>query len=113
MCHKEVGTLFGKKVRNIPSRQAVYLFVDRKLALTHKHEAKVDAPSSTLYTDETRKHGHTYETNIISDERQNFYMLGLRGMINKRGSSTADTFKEMLQDISKHCDYREELGHKR
>ncbi|WAR06000.1 LOW QUALITY PROTEIN: hypothetical protein MAR_021369 [Mya arenaria] len=82
---KVVAKFCGKNVKNIPSRQVIDTFVDRKLAITQKHVGIAAAASSytTLYTDETRKHGHTYETYIISDDKQNSYILGLREMANK------------------------------
>lgn len=66
---KKVAKLCGKTLVNIPSRQAVDTFVDRKVALSHKYVGKVAASSTstTLYTDETRKHGKTYQTYVISD----------------------------------------------
>ncbi|WAR11353.1 hypothetical protein MAR_025533 [Mya arenaria] len=109
---KVVAKLCGKNVKNIPSRQVVDTFVDRKLAITQKHVGTAAAASSntTLYSDETRKHGYTYETYIISDDKQNSYILGLREMANKSGASTAETLQQIIQDISVYCTQSDNLG---
>ena len=59
---QEVGKLFGKKINSVPSRQAVDKFVDRKISIAHKQIGDVlkDKKDTSLYTDETRKYGHTY-----------------------------------------------------
>ena len=51
------------------------------------------------------KHGslETYNSYFISDDHKNVYMLGLREMHNKASSTTLDTFKEILTDISELC----------
>lgn len=58
---KEVAGLCGKIPNKLPSRSAVDNFNDRKLAISQKHLGAVAASKSTttLYTDETRKNGHT------------------------------------------------------
>ena len=102
---EEVGKLFGKKINQVPTRQTVVNFNDRKISLLQKQIGVTLSTEKhlTLYTDETRKHGHTYETYIISDNEQNSYLLGLREMANKSGQSTLDTLKEILNGISDHC----------
>ena len=109
---KEAAKLFGKGVTNIPTRQSVDRIVDRKISQTHKHVGQEAAPSknTTLYTDETRKYGHTYESYIITDDKSNSYLLGLREMINKSRVSTADTFKQILEDISDQCNEKGDFG---
>ena len=59
---------------------------------------------TTLYSDETRKFGKTYNSYFISDQNENVYMLGLSEMNNKAALTTLDTFKEILSDISDLCD---------
>ena len=54
----------------------------------------------TLYGDETRKTGKTYQTFLLSDEDRNLFFLGLRDMYNEASSTILDTFKEILQDVS-------------
>lgn len=77
---------------------AVDNFNDRKLAISQKHLGAVAASKSntTLYTDETRKYGHTYQTYLITDMDMdsNSYLLGLREMVNKSGQCTLDTLKK-------------------
>ena len=46
----------------------------------------------------------TYNSYFISDQNKNVYMLGLREMNNKAASTTLDSFKEILSDISDLCD---------
>lgn len=63
--------------------------------------------NTTLYTDETRKNGHTYQTFLITDMDRNSYLLGLREMVNKSGQCTLDRLKEILGDID-YCKMQEE-----
>lgn len=74
---QEVGKLCGKNFTNLPTRQTVDNFVDRKIAISQKQVGSVlsHEKDTTLYTDETRKHGHTYETYIISDESDSYLVL--------------------------------------
>lgn len=90
---KEVTGLSGKIPNKLPSRSAVDNFSDRKLAISQKHLGAVAASKSitTLYTGETRKYGHTYQTYLITDMDRNVYLLGLREMVNKSGQYTLDT----------------------
>jgi hypothetical protein len=66
--------------------------LDRKVTLAHKQVGKlaVSSISTILYTDETRKHGKTYQTYVISDNGSS-YMLGLREMSDKSGSTALET----------------------
>lgn len=57
-----------------------------------------------LYGDETRKKGKTYQTFLASNEEKEVFCLGLRDMHNKAASTTLDTFKEILNDISSACE---------
>ena len=102
---REVGSLCGRKFNSLPSRTTVDNFIDRKISIGHKQIAKELAPSkhTTLYTDDTRKYGHTYESYIITDDKKNSYLIGLREMLNKSGACTLDTLKTILGDISHHC----------
>jgi len=102
---REVGSLCGRKFNSLPSRTTVDNFIDRKISISHKQIAKELAPSkhTTLYTDDTRKYGHTYESYIITDDKKNSYLIGLREMLNKSGACTLDTLKTILGDISHHC----------
>ncbi|KAK6168594.1 hypothetical protein SNE40_019794 [Patella caerulea] len=102
---QEVATLWGKRVNRLPSRQTVDNIVDRKVSMSQKQVSQITAKEkdTTLYTDETRKHGHTYQTYILTDKSQNSYLLGLREMVNKSAQCTLDVLKEILFDISAHC----------
>lgn len=62
--NREVAALCGKKLKSLPLRQTVDNFVDRKIAVAQKHIGAVmkDEEDTTLYSDETRKHGHTYQS---------------------------------------------------
>lgn len=84
---REVAALCGKKLNSLPSCQTVDNFVDRKLAVAQKHIGAVmkNKEDTTLYSDETRKHGHTYQSYLLTDDQQNSYLLGLREMVNKSG----------------------------
>ncbi|XP_021339625.1 ERC protein 2-like, partial [Mizuhopecten yessoensis] len=107
---KEVASLCGKEPNRLPSRQTVDSFNDRKVAVSQKQLSKV-LPSSkdtTLYTDETRKFGHTFQSYIVTDEEDNSYLLGLREMQNKSAKCTLDTLKEILSDISNICKRHED-----
>jgi hypothetical protein len=57
-----------------------------------------------LYGDETRKKGKTYQTFLVSNEDKEVFFLGLRDMYNKAASTTMDTFKEILNDITNACE---------
>ncbi|KAK6186810.1 hypothetical protein SNE40_006081 [Patella caerulea] len=102
---QEIAHFLGKCIKQLPSRQTVDNIVDRKVSIAQKHVSKIVAKESetTLYTDETRKHGHTYQTYIVTDKSQNSYLLGLQEMVNKSSQCTLDVFKEILMDISNHC----------
>lgn len=62
---------------------------------------------TTLYTDKTRKHGHTYQSYVVSDS-EHVYLLGLREMVNKSGTCALDTFKTIFGDLTDHCNYLQE-----
>lgn len=64
--------------------------------------------STTLYTDETCKYGHTYQSYLLTDMDRNSYLLGLREMVNNSGQCTLDTLKEILGDIGSYCEIQEE-----
>lgn len=104
---KRLQVYVGKYLINF--LQAVDNFNNRKLAKSQKHLGAVAASKSntTLYTDETRKYGHTYQTFLITDMDRNFYLLGLNEMVNKSGQCTLDTLKEILGDID-YCKMQEE-----
>lgn len=106
---REVGELYGKVFNTLPTRQTVDNLVDRKLSVSQKHVGVVLAMSSdtTLYTDKTRKHGHTYQSYIVSDS-ENVYLLGLREMVNKSETCALDTFKTIFGDLTDHCKYLQE-----
>jgi hypothetical protein len=75
----EVCKLCGKQPNRLPSRSTVDRIVD-----SHKQIAQVlkSKENITLYSDETRKYGHTLETFAVTDAEQNLYVLGLREMSN-------------------------------
>ncbi|KAK6180548.1 hypothetical protein SNE40_012681 [Patella caerulea] len=105
---KNVGPVIQEvatRVNRLPSRQTVDNIVDRKVSMSQKQVSQITAKEkdTTLYTDETRKHGHTYQTYILTDKSQNSYLLGLREMVNKSAQCTLDVLKEILFDISAHC----------
>ena len=66
----------------------------------------------TLYTDETRKYGRTYQIYIVTDENKSSYILGLKEMADKSSQSTLDTFKDILSDITEYCYQKENEIHK-
>ena len=57
-----------------------------------------------LYGDETRKKGKTYQTFLASNEEKEVFCLGLRDIHNKAASTTLNTFKDILNDISSACE---------
>lgn len=98
----EVATMCGKVPNKLPSRPTVDSIVDRKVSIAKKQlacEVK-DKPNTTLYTDETCKYGTTMQSYIITDEKQNSLVMGLREMFNKNGTCTLDTFREIIHDIN-------------
>lgn len=64
----------------------------------------------TLYTDETRKFGKTYNKYIVTDEDKCPYFLGLREMFNKSAQTAFDTLQIILMDLSH--DGESECGNK-
>ena len=96
----EVCKLCGKQPNRLPSRSTVDRIVD-----SHKQIAQVlkSKENITLYSDETRKYGHTLETFAVTDAEQNLYVLGLREMSNKSSQSTLETLQQILRDIDAHC----------
>lgn len=97
----------GNKVANkLPSRQTVDNIVCEKVAIGQKHiGVKLGQQKNLcLYGDETRKKGKTYQTFLVSNEEKKVFCLGLRDMHNKAASTTLDTFKEILNDISSACE---------
>ena len=101
----EVCKLCGKQPNRLPSRSTVDRIVDSKASVSHKQIAQVlkSKENITLYSDETRKYGHTLETFAVTDAEQNVYVLGLREMFNKSSQSTLETLQQILRDIDAHC----------
>lgn len=95
---KEVASLCGRIPNKLTARSLVDNFNDSKVMISQKHPSGVAAKKSetTLYTDETRKYGHTNQTYLISDQDGNFYILGVRKMVNKSGQCTLDTLKNLF-----------------
>ena len=106
----EVLKLGGKVPNAVPSSSTVSRMIDAKLAAAHKHISKVlpEKSNTTLYTDETRKYGRTYQTYVVTDETKSSYILGLREMADKSSQSTLDTFKDILNDVSDYCYQKEQ-----
>lgn len=98
--------LANKTVNSLPSRQTIDNIVCEKVVVGHKQvgSSLKGQKNICLYGDETRKKGKTYQTFLVSDEEKNLYFLGLRDMYNKASSTTLDTFKEILADISNACE---------
>ena len=94
--------LAGKEPNRIPSRQTVDQIIRAKSYVAQRHVASVlpKEKATTLYTDETRKFGKTFNTYIVTDKDQKPYFLGLRDMSNKSAKTCLDTFKEIISDIS-------------
>jgi hypothetical protein len=57
----------------LPSKSTVDRIVDSKASVSHKRIAQVlkSKENITLYSDETRKYGHTLETFAVTDAEQN------------------------------------------
>ncbi|XP_060597475.1 uncharacterized protein LOC132751328 [Ruditapes philippinarum] len=99
---KSVLALADKEPDRVPKRATIDSIVSAKAVITQKHLSNV-LPSKqnlTLYTDETRKFGKTYNTYIATDENQSPYFLGLREMYNKSAQTAFDTLLCILQDLS-------------
>ena len=111
---KEVLKVAGITPNRIPSRQTVDNIVASKCVVSQKHLSSVlaDKTETTLYTDETRKFGHTYNAFIVTDEEKRPYLLGLREMANKSAKTTLDTLKEIIQDISESVGTESQSGQK-
>jgi hypothetical protein len=92
--------LAGKTLKQIPTRRTIDNVVVSNIQVGQCLKNK---EKTTLYSDETRKFGKTYNSYFISDDDKNVYMLGLREMQNKASSTTLDTFKDILTDISELC----------
>lgn len=100
--------LAGKTLKQIPARRTIDDIVTEKVVVSNIQVGQClqDKEKTTLYSDETRKFGKTYNSYFISDYHKNVFMLGLREMHNKSFSTTLDTFKEILTDISELCNGR-------
>ena len=111
---KEVLKVAGITPNRIPSRQTVDNIVPYKWLVSQKHLSSVlaDKTETTLYTDETRKFGHTYNAFVVTDEEKRPYLLGLREMANKSAKTTLDTLKEIIQDISESVGMESQSGQK-
>lgn len=98
--------LVGKRLAQTPTRKTIDNIVTEKVVASNIQVGREleKKERTTLYSDETRKFGKTYNSYFISDQNKNVYMLGLREMNNKAASTTLDTFKEILSDISDLCD---------
>jgi hypothetical protein len=98
--------LVGKRLAQTPTRKTIDNIVTEKVVVSNIQVGREleKKERTTLYSDETRKFGKTYNSYFISDQNKNVYMLGLREMNNKAASTTLDTFKEILSDISDLCD---------
>ena len=96
--------LVGKRLAQTPTRKTIDNIVTEKVVVSNIKVGRElgKKERTTLYSDETRKFGKTYNTYFISDQNKN--VLGLREMNNKAASTTLDTFKEILSDISDLCD---------
>ncbi|CAC5388505.1 unnamed protein product [Mytilus coruscus] len=98
--------LAGKCLKQVPTRKTIDNIVTEKVVVSNVQVGQQlsEKKNTTLYSDETRKFGKTYNSFFISDEQKNIFMLGLREMHNKAASTTLDTLKEILMDISEVCD---------
>ena len=107
--------LVGKHLENCPSRKTVDTIVYEKVAISGAQVGEMlqGGKNTTLYSDETKKIGKTYNTFLITDENKNVYCLGFRDMCNKSSRTTLETFKEILSDISEVCsEDTENIGNK-
>lgn len=97
--------LAGKTWKQIPTRRTIDNIVTEQVVVSSIHVGQClkNKEKTTLYSDETRKFGKTYNNYFISNDHKNVYMLGLREMHNKASSTTLDSFKEILTDISELC----------
>lgn len=97
--------LAGKTLKQIPTRRTIDNIVTEKVVASFIQvgQCLTNKEKTTLYSDETRKFGKTYNSYFISEDHKNVYMLGSREMHNKASSTTFDTFKEILTDISEVC----------
>jgi E1A/CREB-binding protein len=103
---ESVLKLANKRPNRLPSRQTIDNIVCEKIAVGQKQLGlKLEGKKNIcLYGDETRKKGKTYQTFLVSDEEKDVFFLGLRDMCNKAASTTLDTFKDILIDISNACE---------
>ena len=94
-----------KTLKQIPVRRTIDNYLTEKVVVSYIQVGQClkDKQKTTLYSDETRKFGKTYNSYFISDHNKNAYILGLREMHNKTSTTTLDTFKEILTDISELC----------
>lgn len=99
-------TLADKSLCKTPSRKTIENIVSEKVAVSQIQVGSQlrKKKHTTMYSDETRKFGKTFNSFLLSDDHKNIYMLGLREMSNKSSQTTLDTFKEILSDISDICD---------
>ena len=71
------------------------------LSQTQLAEDLVEKKNTTLYSDETSKHGEKYMGFHASDTEKRFYVLGLRDLATKSAEDTFNSFKTVLEDIEK------------
>ncbi len=99
---REVLKLVDKVPNRVPSRQTIDNYARAKGVVSRKQLAEVlpEKEHTTLYTDETRKFGKTYNVYIATDANLDSFLLGLREMSNKSAKTCMDTFEEIISDIS-------------
>ena len=103
---ESVLKLGNREANKLPSRQIEDNIRCKKVAIDKNPLVWYWGNIKTfwLFGDETRKNGKTYQTFLASNEEKEVFYLGLRDMHNKAASTTLDTFKDILSDISSACE---------
>lgn len=99
---KHVASLCGKTVSQLPSVTTVNRIGDQRASVAYQQisEELGKEMNTTLQSDETRKHGDSYEVFAVRDSSQKEWVIGLKDMLNKSSDSCLDTLKRIISDIS-------------
>ena len=92
----------GRSCSDIPSRSTIQNWNTTRLSLAQKQLADEfsSKENTTLYSDETTKHGDKFMGYHASDSDKRYWVLGLRDIASKSAEDTLTTFKELMKDIS-------------
>ncbi|KAK6178880.1 hypothetical protein SNE40_011366 [Patella caerulea] len=98
---KEVARLCGKSIDKLSSVSTIYRIGDQRASVSQMHVAEeLQSCETTLMSDETIKHGDSYEVFALRDTSYKNWVTGLRNMHCKSTDTCLETLKKIISDIN-------------